>query len=235
MGRLEQHQQKQYRTTIVLIVVAIIAIFYFLFTVGIKLLLTSSAFIASLTNKKTDVQKTIPDNQYGSVSIDNIPSATNSAKIAVSGSVSNFNQVSLFINGEKNKDVILSASDNFSEEIGDLKTGNNEIFAKAKQDNGSLVKQTQIYNVLYKNTKPKLEVKDPQDGLTTSKTDIIIKGVTDKETFVKINDMPIVVDVQGNFQTTVFLKDGENKYTIVAEDVAGNIETKDLKIIYQKD
>jgi hypothetical protein len=234
MKHLEQHQQKQYRTSIVLIIVSIFAILYFMFTYGIKLLLTSSAFIASLTNKKTEVQKANPDEQYGSISIDNIPTATNSAKIIVSGSTSNFNKLTFYINGDNVKEINL-ISDNFSEEIGDLKTGNNEIFTKVKQDKGSLIKQTPIYNVLYKNEKPKLEIKEPKEGLTTSKSDINIKGITDKETFIKINDMPIVVDVQGNFQTTVFLKDGENKYIITAEDVAGNIETKELKIIYQKD
>lgn len=234
-SRLEQHQKKRYQTSIILIIVALVAILYFIFTMGIRLVLSVSTFVASFNSKKNDTQATKQEQQYGLISIDSIPSATNSAKLYVGGSVVNFNQVLFYINGDQVKEVNLSSSDTFNEEIGDLKSGNNEIFVKGKQDNSSSEKKTKIYDVLYKSDKPKLEIKEPADGSKTNKSDITIKGVTDKETYIRINDLPVVVDSQGNFQLMVSLKDGDNVVSISAEDVSGNIENKTLKITYQKD
>lgn len=235
MKHSELHQQKKFQTTIILIVISLVLLIYFLFTVGFKLILSVSTFIATITSKKTDttVQKT--NDQYGSVSIDSIPNATNSAKIFIGGSVVNFNQVLFYINGDKVKETSLSSSDNFLEEIGDLKKGNNEIFIKAKQSNSPMQKQTQVFSVLYKDEMPKLEISEPANDSKTNKTEINVKGSTDKETYVRINEMPVVVDANGNFQTTISLKEGENVIQISAEDIAGNIEKKEIKIVYEKE
>lgn len=232
--RLEQHERRKYQTSILLIIFVLIAILYFIFTVGIKLLLTVSTFVANISSKKTETQSNKKEEQFASISIDSIPDATNSAKLYIGGSVSNINHILFYINGDKVKEISLS-NDSFSEEIGDLKSGNNEVFVKGKQDNVSSEKKTKIFNVIYKSEKPKLEISEPTDGSKTNKTDITIKGTTDKETYIKINNLPIVVDSQGNFQTMVTLKDGENIIPIIVEDIAGNIEKKDLKITYQKD
>lgn len=235
MKHSELHQQKKFQTTIILIVISLVLLIYFLFTVGFKLILSVSTFIATITSKKTDttVQKT--NDQYGSVSIDSIPNATNSAKIFIGGSVVNFNQVLFYINGDKVKETSLSSSDNFLEEIGDLKKGNNEIFIKAKQSNSPMQKQTQVFSVLYKDEMPKLEISEPANDSKINKTEINVKGSTDKETYVRINEMPVVVDANGNFQTAISLKEGENVIQISAEDIAGNIEKKEIKIVYEKE
>lgn len=234
-SRLEQHQQKNFRRTIILIIIVIFAIVYFIFSYGFKLLLTVSTFIASLNNRKSETQIIKKEDEYGLISIDSIPSSTNSAKIYVGGSVINFNKVYFYINGDQVKDINLNSSDNFNEIIGDLKVGNNEIFVKGKQDDKSAGKKTKIYNIIYKDTKPKLDITEPQDNTKTSKNEITIKGSTDKETFIKINNLPIVVDSLGNFQTTLMLQEGDNNITISAEDIAGNTENKTMKVAYQKD
>ena len=51
----------------------------------------------------------------------------------------------------------------------------------------------------------------------------------------KINNIPVVVSSSGSFQKQITLKEGENKIKIVAVDRAGNIETKEIKVIYEKD
>jgi len=71
--------------------------------------------------------------------------------------------------------------------------------------------------------------------LTTNNQEIKVKGNTDKETYIHINDIPVVVDANGAFETSVRLKDGDNQINATAVDIAGNIETKTLKVIYQKD
>ncbi|MDO8610668.1 MAG: hypothetical protein Q7R95_09050, partial [bacterium] len=208
---------------------------YFIFTIGFKLLLSTSSFISSITSNKSEVQNSNPKNEFGTVNIDTIPTATNSATIIVGGSVVNYGKVQFFINGEEVKETTLTTSDNFNEEIGDLKKGNNEVFVKAIMKDDSSSKQTQVYNVILKSEKPKLEIKDLQDNQKVSKPDLTISGTTDKETFIKINDMPIVVDANENFRFSLILKEGDNKIIVIAEDVAGNQEKKELTIQYQKE
>ena len=63
----------------------------------------------------------------------------------------------------------------------------------------------------------------------------MIKGVTDKEVFIKINDFPVVVNANGDWETSIKLNEGNNSIIIIASDLAGNTETKTLTINYQKE
>lgn len=233
MGRLEKHQKKQLTVTIIISAIIFFITLYFVLTFGIKALLSVSVFVASLSSKKPEPTLTKNTDLYGSITIDSIPTATNSSKIIISGSVLNLNRVEFYLNGEKIKEIVLTSSDSFFEEIEELKEGNNEVYVKGKTDDGKIVKQSKKFTVLYKSQKPKLEIQEPAEGAKTSQSEIKIKGVTDKETFIKVNDSPVVVDAVGNFETTVRLKEGENKITVIAEDQAGNQEEKSLTVFYQ--
>jgi hypothetical protein len=235
MSRLQKHQQKKFATKIVSLIIILFFVIYFIFTVGFRLLLNVSAFIANLTSKKQTNQTVKSEGVYGSIYIDSIPTATNSSKIMVGGSVVNLSTVEFYLNSEKVKEIKMNASDYFSEEIGDLKKNQNTVYIRGKLKDSREAKQSKEFNVLYKPDKPKLEVKEPADKSKTSKQEIKIKGETDKETFIKINDFPVVVDANGNFEYTVQLKDGDNSFTVTAEDIAGNVETKTIAVTYQKE
>ena len=126
-------------------------------------------------------------------------------------------------------------NDVFSEEIGDLEKGDNNFYIQAKSKDSKIKKNTITYKVFYKNEKPKLDISEPSDNSTTNNQEIKVKGSTDRETYVRVNDLPVVVDASGGFETTVRLKDGDNQIVITASDIAGNMETKFLKTTYQKD
>lgn len=224
--------------TIKIFLILTIFTLIFIFTVGIKILLNSSAFIAnffekknsqSLNNEKTE------ESFYGSLEINNIPTATNEASIIIDGSVVNYDKIYFYINDKKIDELEIFGNDNFSKEINGLKEGDNKVYLKGETKNKKYSKKTNIYNVFYKNTKPKLEVETPQDNSAVFTDEILVKGSTDKEVFVKINDLPIVVDANGNFQTSIKLKEGENKIKIEAVDMASNQEIKNLTVIYQKE
>ena len=208
-------------------------IFYFFFIFGFKLIFGLSSFIANLKTKPTPIQESKEENFIGDITIDNLPQATNSAFFLVEGSVLNFNEIIFFLNDKKIKKIDLKEETDFSEEIGKLHEGKNLFYAIAKNKDYS--KKTPVYEILYKPNKPKLEISQPKDEEKFSTQEIIIKGTTDKETFIKINDVPVIVDALGNFQFTIVLKnEGENIIQITAEDIAGNIETKQIKVFYQK-
>lgn len=235
MSRLQAHEQKKFITRVIGLVIILCLVLYFIFSVGIRLLLNASVFVANLTAKKTTSQLTKADDSYGSVDIDSIPTATNSSQIIVSGSVTNLHNLEFYLNGEKVKEITLNSSDSFAEKIGDLQDGQNIVYIKGTFADSTKKKQSREYTVMYKAKAPKLEITDPSDNSTTSKSEITIKGSTDKETFVKINELPVVVDAQGNFQSSAQLKEGSNSFTIIALDIAGNTETKTISVTYKKD
>ena len=197
--------------------------------------MNTSSFVARISEKKTNTTLKKNQNLIEDVDIDSIPVATNSSRIFVGGTVVNFDQVEFYLNGDLVKESSLLSSDGFIEEIGDLVKGQNEVFVIGKLKDSDEEKKSKIFTVFYKSDKPKLDIKEPQDNSKTSNLEIKIMGETDKETYIKVNDLPVVVDAQGVFQTMVKLKEGENKIAIIAQDVAGNSEEKILILTYEKD
>jgi len=234
MGRLERVQEKKIKNTIILYVVVLCTILYFIFTFGIKLLLNTSSYISGLFPQPSAKPLSKTEDNFSSIDISSIPLATNSAKIIVSGSVLNFDTLEFYLNKIIVKEV-QSTSDIFNVEIGELEKGDNSVYILAKSSDSKTEKTTITYKVFYKSDKPKLEITEPSDNSKTSSQEIKVKGSTDKETYIHVNDLPVVVDANGNFETSVRLKDGDNQITATAQDIAGNIETKTFKVTYQKD
>jgi len=235
MRRFNFGSRRQFKTNIILLVAALLIVFYLLFTVGFKFLLTSSVFFANLFSKETPEPLNKTADVYGSVDIDKIPVATNSATIIVSGSVVNYDLIIFYINGKRVEEKELAGTDTFNEEIGDLEKGNNEVYVKAQTQDGKNKKTTDTFTVLYKPEKPKLEISEPSDRSTVNNPEVTVKGKTDKEVYIRVNGLPVVVNAQGDFDATVRLKEGENTIAVDAEDVAGNFETKTLVVTYQKE
>jgi len=219
---------------IILYIVILVLVLYFIFTFGIKLLLNFSSFISGLFPQPSTKPLSKTENTFSSIDVNSIPQATNSARFIISGSILNFDILDFYINAKKVKEIE-SSSDTYSEEIGDLEKGDNNIYVLAKSRNTKIEKNTITYKVFYKNEKPKLDISEPSDNSITNNQEIKVKGSTDKETYVRVNDLPVVVDASGGFEMTVRLKDGDNQIVITAADIAGNMETKSLKVTYQKD
>lgn len=198
------------------------------------MLLATSAFIGNVFNKnKTENYSIKKDDFYGTVDIDSIPDATNSASIVFSGRVSNYDTVLVYLNDKKidEKEV----TDSFDIEIDNLIEGENTVYLIAESAKDKSTKKSESYTVVYKKEKPSLEITSPKDGDKTNKDEIKIVGKTDKEVIIEINSMPVVVNSLGEFQNSVKLQSGENKIVVTAQDIAGNIETKEIKVIYEKD
>lgn len=237
MSRLSSYQQKQFRRKVTTYIIFIVLLIFFMFTIGFRLVIGAAVFVSNLSASKKAAPLEKKDFFYGSLNVDSIPQATNSARIIVAGSVTNYDIVEYYVNGEKVKENSFQASDSFSEEVGNLKPGQNEVYLKAltKDKDKSKTKESPKYTVLYKNDKPKLELGEPSDKTKTRNQDVKIAGHTDREVYVKVNELPIVVNSDGSFQTIFRLKDGDNTLLITAEDSAGNIESKTIMVTYQKD
>lgn len=233
MSRLERHQNKTFIQKMAIAIVLFIAFVIFFFSVGIKVLVSFTLFLNQLANGENKQQTTEQKKVFNTVAIDPIPSATSSGSILFSGTALNFDSLEIYLNNEKLDEIDIS--DTFSGEVKGLEKGENTIYFIAKSSETKETKETDPYEVLYKDEKPKLEIQEPSDNSRTNKDDIKVSGQTDKETSIRINGQPIITDSEGKFSTMVRLKDGENKIQIVAEDIVGNQEQKEIKVTYSKD
>jgi hypothetical protein len=232
--RLEAHRQKTIKRNLFFLTIFFIFLIYFIFTIGLKILLTTSAFIANTFSPHKEENYAIKKNDfYGTIDINQIPEATNSASIIVSGQTTNYDIVEVYLNNQKvqEKDV----TDNFSFQIDNLVSGENTIYFVAKSSKDRSTKKSESYTVLYKKEKPNLEITSPEEDKKTNQEEILISGKTDKNVFIEINSSPVVVNTLGEFQSTLKLQPGENKILITAQDIAGNVTSKELIVVYEKD
>ncbi len=237
MTRYESHQKKRLTVTIVLILIILIVLVGFIFTNGIKLVINTSVYVSGLFSNKEAVTPAPKNtgNLISTLEIDNIPTATNAATITISGSVYNLDSVDIYLNNADVKTVQTAGLDNWSAQIDNLQKGDNQIYAKGINKNQKQNKITTNYDVLYKPDKPKLDISSPPDNAKTSKSDVMVNGSTDKETYIKINGNPVVVDANGTFQLDVKLNTGDNKIDITATDIAGNFSEKIITVTYQSE
>lgn len=237
MSRLQSHQQKEFAKKVTFSIVALIVFVILFFSFGLRFLINSSLFVGNiLSGNKNEVKIENKDIFYGTLSVDTVPSATNSAKFVIAGTVDNFDLIEFYINGEKIKETSdITSENNFSEEVGDLRKGENEVFIIARNEEMKKTKKSEIFDITYKDEKPTLEISSPADGSKVNNYEVKVVGTTDKETYIRINNLPIVTDADGGFQTLVRLNEGENKIEITAEDIAGNIEKKTLTVTYQNE
>lgn len=230
----DKKKPKPFFKTIIFWFLFFLALAIFFFTFGINFILNTSAIISNFFKKTDKTSNLKPTPTLGLIELDYIPTATNSSSFYISGSTLNIDKLEFYLNKNKVKEISLT-TDTFTEETTGLTPGKNTFYIVGKDKNNHIIKKTEEYIIFYKADKPRLKIIQPENGVTVNQSEIIIKGETDKETFIKINQSPVVVDALGNFSFLVKLQEGENIIQITAEDEAGNIEEKILTVIYQKE
>lgn len=226
-SRKARHDQKQ----LYIIGGVLVALVLFLLIFGLNLARGISLLIFGVAE---DVVQTEDEQFFGTLFVNRPAVATNSAQIIVSGSVSNFDEVGFYINGEEISKTSVSEG-SFEEEIGPLEIGENNFFVKGFANNGNDEQKSETYTISYINTKPELEITEPQNDATTSDRQITVRGTTDPNNDVEVNGSPTVVNAGGSFQSRVRIRDGENKIEVVARDIAGNETKNEITVRYEDD
>ena len=229
MSRLIKHKRKK---ALIYLAIALIAVFA-IFTIGFKLIINSSVFIANLFGNKLETDL-FQSETLADININEIPSATNSSELKVSGNTYNIDTIIIFINNQESKKLSISSKNEFITTINTLNDGENEIYFVGEIKKSDKRKKTETFLILSKITKPKIEISSPSDNSITPKSEIKILGKTDQNVSIRINGLPAVVSSEGIFDKTVQLKEGENKIIISAEDEAGNSDELTLTVIYEK-
>ncbi|MDD3679434.1 MAG: hypothetical protein PHX72_01055 [Candidatus Shapirobacteria bacterium] len=167
--------------------------------------------------------------------IDPLPEATNSAVLEVSGEAEVSSELNLFLNGEVIKKMVIGESGSFMVVDISLSEGDNSIFAVAEDMVGNKSQESVRQTIILDKEPPMLEIEFPEDGQSVSgdKREIIIKGKTEDNAVVTVNERKVVVDLDGNFEIPYALSDGANSIIIIAKDKAGNQTKEELIVNYR--
>ena len=212
----------------------IVVVVILVLKVGIPLLVNFSLFLANQKDKTTSSQNANSDDSafISPPIFDPIPTATNSAKAALSGTGNPDQTIRIYVNDDLKNEVLTKEDGTFSL-IQDLEKGVNTIKAKSK------IKEresdfSQPVTIAYIDTKPTLDITSPSNEQTFSKDQNTapVSGKTSTGSRITVNGFWAIVDENNNFSYNLPLQNGENQIKVIAADEAGNTTEKDLKIPY---
>lgn len=167
--------------------------------------------------------------------IDPLPEATNSAILEIVGEAEASSELSLFLNGETVKQMVIGDGGTFR--VGDinLNEGDNNIYAVAVDMAGNKSQESVRQTITLDKEPPELSIEFPQNDQTLSgdEREIVIKGKTEEDAVITVNERKVVVDLNGSFETSYSLADGTNSIIIIAKDKAGNQTKEELVVNYR--
>lgn len=235
INRIERIARREEKNTIKRILVLSVVSFVLvvlLLTVGVSLLgkltdLLGLVFKGKASAKSENISLLPPI-------LDNIPQATNSAQLKISGFSSDGKKVEVYKNGEKIGDTAVDGG-RFSFEDVILSPGSNAVTLKSVGDTGSTSDFSQVVSIVFDKKEPILVVETPIDDQHFSGNNRIkVSGQSEKNAQVFANGFLANVNTDGKFDVTIPLSDGENSVEIKALDEAGNVKSVKLKVNFQK-
>ena len=140
----------------------------------------------------------------------------------------------MYVDGSYVDDKTADDQGSFSFDNVQLTPGDNNIKAKALDNNNKESDYSNILDISYVNKGPTLDVNAPSDGQTISggSSTVNVQGKTDTDATVTVGGFQAIVDGQGNFNYAFTMQHGDNNIAIIATDPAGNTTTVQRKVTY---
>lgn len=224
---MEQSSRKNLFLNVLGIILVVLLVFKF----GIPLLVNVSLFLSGSKSNQGQFQN--QDSSFIAPPIlDSFPLATGSANIIISGLASKNQTINLYINDELIDKIDASEDGKFSFKE-TITAGEKIIKVKAVENNRESDFSNSIITV-FKSAPPSLNIISPVNGQSFTKDQNIadIKGTTDADVRVTVNDFWSITDDKGNFSYRLPLQSGENKIKIVATDQAENKNEIEIVVSY---
>lgn len=232
-SRLSKRLKRKTKKTLLLSILGIVLIIFLLIKFGIPLIVNFTLLISGSKNDPSTINSRNDSSFIMPPLLNPLSSATNSAKISISGIASQKQIISLYLNDQMQDKTKVKNDNTFSFEDLILSEGENVIKAKAT-DNDKESSFSEPMTIIYKNSPPHLSIDSPSDGQSFSKEEnsIIVSGSTDPGAKITINDLWAIVDANGNYAKNLLLKEGENNIVVIAIDEAGNKTELKIKVNY---
>lgn len=228
--RLAKKSKRNFIVTIIIILALIYA--------TIQWILPSVIGGVGLISSKIKPVKKIVATNYESLAppVLDIPfDATNTAKINITGYAPSNSKVELLIDEEVEDTTETKEDGSFEFRSIALSLGTNNISGKTIDDKGTESLPSKTLSVYYSNEKPNLSISEPENNKEIQGGDkkVAIKGKTDLNINIYINDTRIITSSDGSFSSDQPLNDGDNNFNIKAIDKAGNEAELSRKVIYK--
>lgn len=235
-SRLRRTFDKQDKKQVFLFFAGIIILLVAVFRFGPPVIaFVSDFFISQKESSDSDNKKDSIESFVMPPILDNIPSATPSSSLIISGShPDEKGKVEVYLNDELYKQTNLGKNGRFSITVRGLKEGENFIKAKFRNEEEKESEFTQDYSVIFSKKELMLEITSPSNDQEFKKgsEEISVQGKTDADSNVTVNGFRAVVEADGEFSYFYKLTDGDNIITIEAINQAGQSVKKELKVRY---
>lgn len=228
---LKKREREVYRRLLfVLMIVVFLVLFMLIF--GLQILVKIAEFLDIVQNTsrpESSRQDTIPPFPPR---IDSQSTATNSARINISGYAESGNEVDIKINNKSYKSSA-DSSGRFKSENISLTEGENIVIVTSADRAGNQSQQSSI-KIIYDKITPFLEIIEPSGNTTYrgQSREIKVRGKTEPESAVTVNDSLAIINAEGDFSFNMTLIDGENLIRIEAQDPAGNKSAASRVVYY---
>lgn len=165
--------------------------------------------------------------------LDPQPEATNSASFTITGKGQPNTTIIVYLNESEAKKLTIAKDGVFSIDLTAI-DGENTVSAKLIDEKGTLSDLSNVIRLTYKKSKPLLEVNKPDDNLSivSDMSTVVVEGKTEQDNSITVNGHFVVIQKDGSFSYKIQLSEGENTFTIVATDQAGNQTTIERHITY---
>lgn len=163
------------------------------------------------------------------------PEATSSGSLLLEGFASADSKVVFVLNAREAAQTRVNEEGAFSQAIV-LDEGDNELVIYGVNDQGQESLKTRSYAILFDLTPPPIELEYPQDGEVVEfrrNQTITIKGQTEPEARVFINDRFVWADQEGLFSANYHLSEGKNTIQLRAIDKALNESEKTIEVEFR--
>lgn len=234
-SRLESVEvKKNFRMAVIFIILSVTVV-VILAVVGIPTVGKVTNFVSGLrgsNNAITSNDKTPP----APPTLTTFSDFTNQQVINVTGSAEAGATVKLFLNGVE-QEVVVDKDGNFTFQNIKLLDGDNSISAIATDQAGNISQKTTDKKIIYDNKPPILSIDSPTDGskfFGSGQRQITIQGLTDSGANITINERIVSVDDSGQFQYTLTLGNGDNKFIVKSVDPAGNYTEKEITLNFSE-
>jgi hypothetical protein len=168
--------------------------------------------------------------------LDELPEATNSAEITVSGRADAGQTLIVYLNDNEVRKLTVPEDGNFKIQNIQVKEGDNIITAESLDAQNNRSEKSNIIRVYIKRKNPVLDLGNPGSDTTIygDNNIINISGKTEDGNTVTVNGRIAVVKPDGTFIYSYPLSEGDNRLEIIATDPAGNSTPIVRMIRYQK-
>lgn len=230
--RVVDQEEKRMIRRIIIGVGGTIVVLLFLFFAGIPALLSlGSVFTLFKDDAPSNPNANTP---IISPRLEALDSATNSAKIAVSGIGQQGTSVELFVNDQSVAKNVIGKDGDFRFENVQLKEGQNSIFAKSSTDDGKESTPSQKQTIILDKIPPQVEISSPSENQDfKGQKDIKVSGKTEENATVSVNETVAITNQDGSFSTNLTLSEGQTTIKIIVTDIAGNQNTIQRVVNYQ--